>query len=161
MARDIFYNISQLEKLSKELFRGLSYINALVLHSQPARNLLQKLKSENPPKKEKVSNSIKQKSLQDLVEKVMIQKNITKTNKVKHKQRFKKISKKMFLIKMFTHKSNEDNEEDLALEEEISSPTYFSCTSSTSLQFYSARSSLGLGREHFVKKIELSKLFKF
>lgn len=160
MARDIFYNISQLEKLSKELFRGLSYINALVLHSQTARNLLQKLKSENPPKKEKVSNSIKQKSLQDLVEKVMIQKNITKTNKVKHKQRFKKISKKMFLIKMFTHKSNEDNEEDLALEEEISSPTYFSCTtSSTSLQFHSARSSLGLGREHFVKKMELSKLF--
>ena len=82
----------------------------------------------------------------------MIQKNISKTNKVKHKRRFKKISKKMFLIKMFTHKSNEDNEEDLALEEEISSPTYFSCTSSTSLQFYSARSSLGLGREHFIKK---------
>ena len=84
-----------------------------MLHSPSARDLLRKLKKENQTKKEKPSNKIKQKSLQEVVEKVLNPKTMNRTKHVVNKRKFKNISRKMLLVKMFSHRTNRE-----ALQEE-------------------------------------------
>ena len=105
---------------------------------------MQKLKKENPTKKEKPSNKIKQKSLQDVVEKVLIQKNINRTKHVINQRKFKNIGRKMLLVKMFSRLTSRETQEAEQWDEDTSSLTYFSCSSSMSLDYSTPRSSLEL-----------------
>ena len=105
---------------------------------------MQKLKKENPTKKEKPSNKIKEKSLQDVVEKVLIQKNINRTKHVINKKKFKNIGRKMLLVKMFSRLTSRETLEAEQWDEDTSSLTYFSCSSSMSLDYNTPRSSLEL-----------------
>ena len=124
------------------ILRKVNRINASVIHSEDSKNILRKLKEENPPKSEKISNNFQQKSFHEVVvEKVLSQRNLNRNNKkVKSKRKFRKISKNILLLKMFSRDNKTDVEEEESLCEESLSLSYYSCCTSQSLSFYSARS---------------------
>ena len=59
--------------------------------------------------------------------------------KVKNKRKFKKISKRILLLNMFSKENKSDVEEESLCEETLSL-SYYSCYTSQSLSFYSAQS---------------------
>ena len=99
-------------------------------------------KEENPTRRESISNNFQRKSFHEVVvEKVLCQRNLNRNNKkVKSKRKFRKISKRILLLKMFSRENKTDVEEEDSLCDESSSLSYHSCCTSQSLSFYSARS---------------------
>ena len=123
------------------IFRRINCINASVIHSEDAKHFLRKVNDENPPRKEKISNNFQQKSFHEVVvEKVLSQRNMNRNNKkIKSKRKFRKISKSILLLKMFSKENKSDDEEDSLCEESVSL-SYYSCRTSQTLYFYSSRS---------------------
>ena len=133
------------------IFRRINRINASIIHSEDAKNILRKLKEENPPKSEQISSNFQQKSFHEVVvEKVLSQRNMNRNNrKVKSKRKFTKISKRILLLKMFSRENKTDVEEEESLCEETLSLSYYSCCTSQSLSFYSARSCIDSSQTSF------------
>ena len=132
------------------IIRRINRINASVIQSEDAKKILRKLRDENPPKKEKVSNNFQHKSFHEVVvEKVLSQRNMKRNNrKVKNKRKFKKISKRILLLKMFSKENKSDIEEESLCEETLSL-SYYSCYTSQSLSFYSAQSLIDSSQTSF------------
>ena len=128
------------------IFRKSNKIHASVICSEPAKDFLEILNKEN-----KCERNMKQESFYKVVEKVLTQ---NKLNEVKsaarsnNKRTFKKLSRNLMLMKLFSHsKQNKDSLNDIenseiSKESENESLSYFSCNSSQNVSFHTARSSL-------------------
>ena len=126
-------------------FRKSNKIHASMICSEPAKDFLKILNCET-----KCEQNIKQESFYKVVEKALTQ---NKLNEVKsatrnnNKRTFKKLSRNLMLMKLFSHsKQNKDSLNDIESSEipkdSESSLSYFSCNSSQNVSFHTARSSL-------------------